>query len=189
MKREMVIKRRIPSEYVRLYGDFSALDHKRLPLFFPDWINDEFSGILRMNMKKIVLALILFCLSAVPASAQTNMCNQRCEVDSDCGNNYRCYVGVCRLDACPAISACNCAGTTPTIVPVASVRPTATPTPLPTLKPSATPSATASSPAILKRTPQTGSQAFIVAGIAVAMYLVGTALQSFNQKALAAKKA
>ncbi len=138
---------------------------------------------------KIVIAIItLFLFTAFSVgsvSAQANMCNQRCEVDTDCGSGYSCYVGVCRLKLCPASSSCSCGtGVSPTPIaspkvtpqPTATPKATSTPKPTATPKPSASPKPTASVSATLTQTPKTGAASWVTAGLAGILFLSGTAL-------------
>lgn len=132
-------------------------------------------------MKKIIAAIFLTALfltvSTRTSFAQTNMCNQRCDLDADCGSGYRCYVGVCRLDLCPAASSCTCASavsTTPTATPKASNVPTATVKPTSTPRPTATPKTIATKSATLTQTPKTGASSWVMAGIAISLFLAGT---------------
>ncbi len=134
----------------------------------------------------VLLSFVIFTVSATSALAQTNMCNQRCDVDTDCGSGYRCYVGVCRLDLCPASSSCSCAGAvsaTPVSTPKATAKPTATPTPTPTPKPTlapkptTTPKSTASPAATLKRSPKTGVSPLLLLVSVVGLYFLGVTLE------------
>lgn len=124
-------------------------------------------------MKKIFAVASFFALGLtfVPtAFAQISMCNQSCDVDSDCGSSYRCYVGVCRLDACPAVSNCSCSGT--------QGAPTSTPKALPYRTPASTPAATqknvASIAGSLSETPKTGFDTWGMAGFSALLFLIGS---------------
>ena len=128
----------------------------------------------------LLIAVISFLAISTSVKADTLMCNHKCEVDSDCGSGYACYVGVCRLNACPAVSTCVCTAETKTATPSPKVttKPTATPKATATIVPNPTPVATRS--AILKKTPTTGVNAWVLAGIAITMFVIGTRLSYFS---------
>ncbi len=137
-------------------------------------------------MKKILLVTLLsvcsFAVFSTPTYAATNMCNQRCDVDTDCGSGYRCYVGVCRLDICPASSSCSCGSAvsaTPTSTPK-PVTPTATPKPTLAPKPTVTPKVTASGSGNLTHSPKTGVSTWTMAFAALALFAVGSIVARFE---------
>lgn len=132
-------------------------------------------------MKKIatfiLFVTVFFTVSVSQASAQTNMCNQRCEFDADCGSGYSCYVGVCRLQACPASSSCACGSLvspTPVSSPKATASATATPKATIVAKPTGIPKATLS--ATLKNSPKTGAPSWVLAGMSGLLFVMGTSL-------------
>ena len=149
----------------------------------------------------LALSFVLFGVSTVFAQG---VCNQRCDVDQDCGQGYRCYVGVCRLQSCPASNTCACAGkptATPTPVPTAPLitRPTAVPTQTPTPTPTATPKPTATptptpsptpkptatvlpstSSAALKQSPKTGFGALELLVVSFFLFIIGNVLAHKN---------
>lgn len=128
-------------------------------------------------MKKILfLIALVICAAAVSpriARAENNQCNQKCDVDTDCGSGYRCYVGVCRLDLCPASSSCSCASIA-TATPVATARPSASPAA--TLKPTTIPKPAASIAAKLKTSPKTGVSPLGLGLLALGAYCIGAQL-------------
>lgn len=159
------------------------------------------------HMRKLLISTVLALTSvffSYSAAFAQGVCNQRCDVDQDCGQGYRCYVGVCRLQSCPASNTCACAGratATPTPVPTAPLitRPTAVPTqtatptpavtPKPTLTPTPTPSPTpkptatvlpSSSSATLKQSPKTGFGALELLTVAIFLFIVGNVLAHKN---------
>ncbi|MEP7166858.1 MAG: hypothetical protein ABI758_02690 [Candidatus Woesebacteria bacterium] len=140
-------------------------------------------------MKKIATTLLFLLFSVAPVYAQTNMCNQKCEVDGDCSSGYRCYVGVCRLNSCPSSSTCSCAAGTTSPTPASTIRPTTTPKPTVSPSPKVSPSPTpiASLSAKLKHSPKTGFETWLVAGGAIALFGVGSVL-GINEKVFATRK-
>lgn len=131
---------------------------------------------MRVSLAFVTVLLVSFLVVPL-ASATESSCNLRCDFDSDCSAGYRCYVGVCRLDACPASSTCSCGvaqsqqsptprpTTQSTPTPTASLRPTST------ASPSAKPLATTA--AQLKETPKTGFGVIELAILAVGLFLMG----------------
>ncbi len=122
-------------------------------------------------MNRLVSFLLLFfgvflVFPVGGVSAQVDRCNVRCEVDADCGGSYRCYTGVCRLNACPAVSTCICSatqsGTTDQKKTVKTI-------------PSPTPRAQATSSSTLAKTPKTGASEWVVAATAFVGLTLGMA--------------
>ncbi len=138
-------------------------------------------------MKTTILSLLLLAFSVTPVFAQANMCNQKCDVDSDCGSGYRCYVGVCRLNSCPAASTCVCTSGSATATPVSTPKASTTPTASPTAKPTASPTPIATTSATLKHTPKTGFESWLLAGGAFLLFGLGSALQG-SEKLFATRK-
>lgn len=129
-------------------------------------------------MKKALSILFLLLGSSLffarPVDAATNICNASCQVNEDCGQGYRCYVGVCRNEQCPSSPACGC--TSATAVPTATPKQTVTVTTTPT--PTATASAkikVATVSAKLQKTPTTGPKEDLI-GIAFLLFAAGMAL-------------
>lgn len=112
-------------------------------------------GIIPLSMQKLLLlfGIILFFSIAAPVSASNAVCNKTCQVNEDCGQNYRCFVGICRAVACASSPDCNCIVATPTPkvsnTGIENLRVAATP------KPKATPMASPTS--VVKKAPRTGS--------------------------------
>lgn len=158
-------------------------------------------------MRKLIITTVLaltFVFFSYSAAFAQGVCNQRCDVDQDCGQGYRCYVGVCRLQSCPASNTCACTGrptATPTPIPTAPLitRPTAVPTQTPSPTPTATPKPTATptqtptptpkptatvlpstSSAALKQSPKTGFGALELLLVSFLLFIVGNLLAHKN---------
>lgn len=106
-------------------------------------------------------------------SADSIVCNKTCQVNEECGKGYRCYVGVCRAQACPSSSTCGCNTPTPTPIPSPTV------TPVPTAQPKSTPVATTSGK--IKETPKTGLSVSGFASLAFALSFTGLILKGIGE--------
>lgn len=118
-------------------------------------------------MKKFLLlfGIVMSLIVVRPVSADVGICNKTCQVNEECGQGYRCYVGVCRATACPSSQTCGCAPT-PAPTPATQVL-KATPTPLPKATPVASPSGT------VKSAPKTGGSLPEMMMIATSLICVG----------------
>lgn len=116
----------------------------------------------------VFLFIGLFLTHPSRASAQIDRCSVRCEVDGDCGSGYRCFVGVCRLEACPAVANCQCSAVATSTVT------TKKSTPQPVKKTIATHSAS------LEKSPRTGANEWILAFFALFLLLVGVGISKLS---------
>ncbi|PWU24102.1 hypothetical protein C5B42_00630 [Candidatus Cerribacteria bacterium 'Amazon FNV 2010 28 9'] len=123
-------------------------------------------------MKKALLISIFSLFSlvfAAPVFAADITCNNRCQVDQDCGAGYGCFVGVCRAVACPSSTTCGCA-------PAATTTPVVTPLPIiQIIQPTSTPKATiiATASARVQKTPTTGFDGMSVVELALGSGVMG----------------
>lgn len=141
---------------------------------------------MRAHMKKvgfsIVVSIFVALVAPTQVGAQTNaMCNTRCQVNEDCPQDYRCYVGVCRNSVCPSSTTCTCSATaspgafaTPVSTPKATVTPSprATTTPRPTISPAPTASASGT----VDQLPNTGFPAWASGALAIGFFVTGVGL-------------
>lgn len=120
----------------------------------------------------ILFGLLISVLAfARPVFAQTSICNKACQVNEECGQGYRCYVGVCRALACPSSQTCGCVLPTPTPLSQTTTSIKATPSVIP----KATAVATVS--AGLKKTPKTGGSVPQLFIIGMSLALIGLVLR------------
>lgn len=132
-----------------------------------------------MNKLLLLFGITAFLLSARSVSADSGVCNKTCQVNEDCGQGYRCYVGICRALSCPSSPNCECIGVTPTpqAIPKIVEELRVTPTPLPKATPIASPSSQ------IKKAPKTGVSLPAVWLVAGLMGLTGLWLKGLAQNA------
>src|SRR5260221_13749518 len=119
----------------------------------------------------IVISSLVFVQSV---SADSGICNKQCQVNEECGQGYRCYVGICRALACPSSQTCGCAPVT-TPVPTPKVATSILATPFP----KATPMASVS--AKIKKAPKTGGSYVGIFVMAIALSICGLCLRSYSE--------
>lgn len=130
--------------------------------------------------KFLILFGIIFCFVASThlVYADTNVCNKGCQVNEECGQGYRCYVGVCRALACPSSQTCGCAPVTPAPTVQAQTQSKVTVTPVPKVTP------VASASAKLKKSPKTGGSVPQVFVFAVTLAVLGLLLRGMAAESL-----
>ena len=120
-------------------------------------------------MKHFVAVSIFFVslFLLAPKAWAADVCNKTCQVNEDCGQGYKCFVGVCRLSACASSTNCVCSDSQPTPTPIATpvVDKVAKATPVASVVPVA-------------NNPKTGSESLILGVVAILCLSVGIWLRT-----------